>query len=312
MTPGQNLQARARSYLHSNCAQCHVQAGGGNSQISLEFSKSLEDMKMLDLEPLHHKFDIPNARLVAPGNPARSVLLHRMATRDRGKMPQLATSLVDRQAVELIREWIRQDGVRGRLPGSEHELRICPASTPSSPFGPRCRYPCSSTAWWGPTTSAAPAEIRAVRGWRRAGAGSSWNCPALCVLPAMYLSGWQPAPGGRPAGRRLGDPLRPPDPGVALDRTSLQPADAGRHLRLGLRLQRCQRPPQRLVPGLRGRLSAGVAAGRPLHRRRGGVPDRSGPERQPPTTAWHKCAGSSRDATSSRGAAPSGSCHRRT
>ncbi|MXZ36427.1 MAG: hypothetical protein F4Z21_14750, partial [Acidobacteria bacterium] len=106
--PREALEARARSYLHSNCAQCHVQAGGGNSQISLEFSKSLEDMKMLNLEPLHHKFDIPDARLVAPGDPARSVLLHRMATRGRGKMPQLATSLVDRQAVELIREWIRR------------------------------------------------------------------------------------------------------------------------------------------------------------------------------------------------------------
>lgn len=106
--PREALEARARSYLHSNCAQCHVQAGGGNSQISLEFSKSLQDMKMLDLEPLHHRFDIPDARLVAPGDPARSVLLHRMATRGRGKMPQLATSLVDHQAVELIREWIRR------------------------------------------------------------------------------------------------------------------------------------------------------------------------------------------------------------
>ena len=106
--PRAPLQARARSYLHANCAQCHVQAGGGNSQISLEFTRSLEDMKVLDLEPLHHKFDIPDARLVVPGDPARSVLLHRMATRGRGKMPQLATSLVDRQAVELIREWIRR------------------------------------------------------------------------------------------------------------------------------------------------------------------------------------------------------------
>ena len=102
------LEARSRSYLHSNCAQCHVQAGGGNSQISLEFSKSLQDMKMLDLEPCTTSSTSPDARLVAPGDPARSVLLHRMATRGRGKMPQLATSLVDRQAVELIRQWIRR------------------------------------------------------------------------------------------------------------------------------------------------------------------------------------------------------------
>ncbi len=102
------VDARARSYLHANCAQCHVQAGGGNSQISLEFTRALEAMNLVGEEPLHHKFDIRDARLVVPGDPARSVLLHRMATRGRGKMPQLATSVVDEQAVHLIREWIRQ------------------------------------------------------------------------------------------------------------------------------------------------------------------------------------------------------------
>ena len=35
----------------------------------------------------------------------------------------------------------------------------------------------------------------------------------------------------------MGNSLRPPDPGVALDRAALQPADAGRHLCLGLRFQ---------------------------------------------------------------------------
>jgi hypothetical protein len=46
--------------------------------------------------------------LVAPGAPERSVLLHRLAIRERGQMPQLATSLPDRPAVEMLREWIRQ------------------------------------------------------------------------------------------------------------------------------------------------------------------------------------------------------------
>jgi hypothetical protein len=42
------------------------------------------------------------------GNPDRSVLLHRVAMRGRGQMPQLATFIVDDPAVRLIRDWITQ------------------------------------------------------------------------------------------------------------------------------------------------------------------------------------------------------------
>ncbi|MDA1052346.1 MAG: PQQ-dependent sugar dehydrogenase [Planctomycetota bacterium] len=104
----QDLDARARSYLHANCAQCHVEAGGGNAQFNLEFTKPLADAKLVDEEPLHHKFDLPDARLVAAGDPDRSVLLHRLAMRGAGQMPQLATTKVDERAVELLREWISQ------------------------------------------------------------------------------------------------------------------------------------------------------------------------------------------------------------
>lgn len=103
---GADLTKRARSYLHANCAQCHVEAGGGNAQIQLEFNTSLEKMNLLDVMPLHHKFDIDDARLVAPGAADRSVLLHRMAIRGRGQMPQLATSQVDEAAVAMLRKWI--------------------------------------------------------------------------------------------------------------------------------------------------------------------------------------------------------------
>ena len=44
---------------------------------------------------------------MVPGEPDRSVLLKRLEMRGRGQMPQLATSLVDRRAVALFREWIR-------------------------------------------------------------------------------------------------------------------------------------------------------------------------------------------------------------
>ncbi len=101
-----DLTARARSYLHANCAICHIEAGGGNAQMQLEFFTSTAKSKFIDEKPLHHKFDLPDARIVAPGHPERSTLLTRISKRGPGQMPQLATSLVDQQAVELFREWI--------------------------------------------------------------------------------------------------------------------------------------------------------------------------------------------------------------
>jgi glucose/arabinose dehydrogenase/mono/diheme cytochrome c family protein len=105
---GQDLELRARSYLHANCAQCHVMAGGGNAQIDLDFATALQQTNMIDVVPLHHRFDLADPRLIAPGDPQRSVLLHRMSLRGSGQMPPLATSVVDQQALELLRQWIRQ------------------------------------------------------------------------------------------------------------------------------------------------------------------------------------------------------------
>jgi uncharacterized repeat protein (TIGR03806 family) len=107
-----DVAARARSYLHANCAQCHVEAGGGNAQMELEFTTRPDKMRVLDVPPQHHTFDLPDARLIAPGHPERSVLLHRMSHREAGHMPPLATSEVDREAVQVLRDWIK--GLAGK------------------------------------------------------------------------------------------------------------------------------------------------------------------------------------------------------
>lgn len=103
----QPLAARAKSYLHSNCATCHVEAGGGNAQMELEFNTPLEKMRILDTRPQHHTFDLAEPRLIAPGEPERSVILERLRRRGAGQMPPLATTEVDTQAVELMRAWIK-------------------------------------------------------------------------------------------------------------------------------------------------------------------------------------------------------------
>ncbi|HEX5446987.1 MAG TPA: PQQ-dependent sugar dehydrogenase [Pirellulales bacterium] len=109
----ERLDRRARAYLHANCSQCHVEAGGGNAQIDLHYSTAHDKMRLIGVEPLHARFGIEGAELIAAGNPDRSVLLRRMGMRGPGQMPQLATSLVDQRAVEMIRAWIQEMAATG-------------------------------------------------------------------------------------------------------------------------------------------------------------------------------------------------------
>ncbi|MBI3860676.1 MAG: PQQ-dependent sugar dehydrogenase [Planctomycetia bacterium] len=102
------LEDRVRSYLHANCAQCHVAAGGGNAAMELGILTAREKTKLVGVPPLHDRFGITDPLLVAPGAPERSVLLHRMSIRGRGQMPPLASSLVDEAGNRLLREWIER------------------------------------------------------------------------------------------------------------------------------------------------------------------------------------------------------------
>jgi glucose/arabinose dehydrogenase len=105
---GQSLERRARSYLHANCAQCHVLAGGGNSFIDLHFKTDLADTKLIDVKPGHDAFGLPEAMIVRRGKPDSSVLYHRVTKLGTGRMPPLSSGVVDPLARELLAEWIRE------------------------------------------------------------------------------------------------------------------------------------------------------------------------------------------------------------
>lgn len=101
------LEARVRSYLHVNCSTCHVGEGGGNASMEMALPTPTDRMNLIDARPEHADFDIPDARLVAPGSPERSILLRRISRRETGQMPPLVSTEVDRAAVGLITDWIR-------------------------------------------------------------------------------------------------------------------------------------------------------------------------------------------------------------
>ncbi len=100
-------EARVRSYLHVNCSCCHVREGGGNALMELGIGTPNGNMHLIDEVPGHSRFDLPDARLVAPGLPDRSVLQYRISRRGTDQMPPLVSTEVDREAIKLIADWIR-------------------------------------------------------------------------------------------------------------------------------------------------------------------------------------------------------------
>ena len=108
-----NLEMRARSYLHTNCATCHRFGGGGSVPSLLTIDTPLAEARLIDVKPVQGDLGIPNARIIAPGDPYRSVLLYRMATAGRGHMPYLGGKLIDDRGLLLVRDWIasmKRDG----------------------------------------------------------------------------------------------------------------------------------------------------------------------------------------------------------
>lgn len=101
------LHARARSWLHVNCAGCHVFGAGGGVNLRLNLNQSNQQLQALDIAPTRGSFGIPDARLIAPGDPFRSVLVHRITTEGAGHMPHIGSRLADPQGERLIADWIR-------------------------------------------------------------------------------------------------------------------------------------------------------------------------------------------------------------
>jgi uncharacterized repeat protein (TIGR03806 family) len=104
--PAQALETRARSYLHVNCSICHRPEGPTPALMDLRNDTPLRLAGACDVPPTLGDLDIPDARIIAPGEPARSELLARMSRRDADGMPPLASRLPDTEGIALIRDWI--------------------------------------------------------------------------------------------------------------------------------------------------------------------------------------------------------------
>ncbi len=98
------LEARARSWLHANCSGCHRPDGGGGGDLDLRSTAT--ELGACDVSPSEGELGIADARVIAPGEPERSVLLARISTLEASRMPPLGSAVVDEEGVALIEAWI--------------------------------------------------------------------------------------------------------------------------------------------------------------------------------------------------------------
>lgn len=101
-----SLEARARAYLHTNCANCHRPSGGTPSQLDLRFTTALAATNACEVEPTAGDLGITDPRLIAPGDASRSVIVARMDRVGENAMPPLTRHSIDTEGVQLVSAWI--------------------------------------------------------------------------------------------------------------------------------------------------------------------------------------------------------------
>jgi glucose/arabinose dehydrogenase/mono/diheme cytochrome c family protein len=101
-------ESRVKAFLAVNCVSCHQPGGATRATWDARLETALDVAGILEA-PAMHQIDSSTTRIVAAGNLSDSSLHLRLGAMGPLHMPPLATSVVNTQAVDLVRAWIQED-----------------------------------------------------------------------------------------------------------------------------------------------------------------------------------------------------------
>ena len=108
-----SLEARVRSYLEANCSFCHRPGGSSPGNWDGRLTTPTDLAAIINGSLGDTGTNAAN-RVVVPGRVDLSMIHQRLGRRGPGQMPPLASTVVDTNAVELFRQWIESEELRGR------------------------------------------------------------------------------------------------------------------------------------------------------------------------------------------------------
>jgi uncharacterized repeat protein (TIGR03806 family) len=107
------VEQRALSYLAANCAPCHHPRDQFDGYWDARYETPLAARKMLEARghnvPVAGALGLPaTAPVIAPGDPAGSLLLARVKSNDPDlRMPPMARNVVDAEGAAILDQWIK-------------------------------------------------------------------------------------------------------------------------------------------------------------------------------------------------------------
>ncbi len=103
-----DIESKARAWLHANCAHCHRRHGGGSVPLMVNADLPTAETMLMNEKPARGELGLTDARVISPGKPHQSVLLARIARSGNGHMPMIGSREIDERAFALLWDWIAQ------------------------------------------------------------------------------------------------------------------------------------------------------------------------------------------------------------
>ena len=106
-----SLEERARSYLATNCSQCHRPKSAGRTILDLRYDTELSKTNTVNVYPTLGALGSTDARILAPGTANNSTIYLRMLNLESFRMPSIGSSVIDEAGSSLIADWINSMGL---------------------------------------------------------------------------------------------------------------------------------------------------------------------------------------------------------
>lgn len=133
-----NIEHRVQSYLAVNCAYCHYDGNGlVPDSWSGEAHLTMEQMNLLHGEAVGFQVIDETDRLIIPGDTTNSIILSRTSeTNGYGRMPPIASSVVDPDGIALLTDWINNyANAKPTIEAPAVSLTVAENTASTSPVG---------------------------------------------------------------------------------------------------------------------------------------------------------------------------------